>query len=286
MAVATIVIPIAPYHIDHADEAIASAEAQTVPIEVIPIMDHQQRGAGWARNQGATEADTPFIVFLDADDMLAPDFVARTIARYERGTIVYTDWVNARGKRATLPDCTEAAGWKTGEVFRLVTKLVPTVFHRLVGGFDETLAGHEDFDYYARMHLQGICEVRCPYPLVTYRSALGQRSRAVVDSGILDSLALKYQGVKNMGCCGQPSPNGAYAQNPSPQFPGDVLVIANWPGNKSQVGRVTGRVYWGGNGKKMYIDPRDADAQPNLFKRIVNVQDIAPDIDSLMDLME
>ena len=77
-----------------------------------------------------------------------------------------------------------------------------------------------------------------------------------------------------MSCCGQTPPNdNAPAGEPEAN---DVLAVALWAGNRQQRGRMTGRLYpRTGNGKQVWIDPRDVDAMPNLFRR-VNVDPLPP----------
>ena len=285
MPLATIIIPIAPYHMDCANDAVTSAEAQTVPVEIIPLVDVDSRGAGWARNRGVSRSDSPFIVFLDADDLLDPQFVERTVATYRKGVFVYTDWVNADGRRATLPNCTDETGWQDERVFHLITTLMPTAFHYYIGGFNEALPGHEDLDYYLRLHQAGVCGIRHPETLVTYRSRLGRRSASVRKSGILDTIRGKYGRMNKMGCCGNGTPNSA-AMGANQAQPGDVLAITLWQGNRTLIGRVTGRKYYGGNGKRISMDLRDAQAQPDKFKQVVSVQDISPDVDGLLDILK
>ena len=71
----SIVIPVATYHKDLAARALASVQVQTAPCIPIVIQDTEGRGAGWARNQGLAQVQTPYVVFLDADDEITPTFV-------------------------------------------------------------------------------------------------------------------------------------------------------------------------------------------------------------------
>src|SRR5690606_6765712 len=80
---ASIIIPCGPDHLHLLPRAVASAEAQTVACEVIPVIDHDRRGPGWARNRGAEQASGLFLVFLDADDELEASFVQTLARAYE-----------------------------------------------------------------------------------------------------------------------------------------------------------------------------------------------------------
>lgn len=59
-----------------ADRAIASANAQTVPVEVIR---HHGATLARARNEGAAMARTDWLCFLDADDELPPDYIEQSL---------------------------------------------------------------------------------------------------------------------------------------------------------------------------------------------------------------
>ena len=63
------------------EEAIASANAQTVPTEIIVVEDTDQHGPAWARNRGLERADTRYVAFLDADDLWEADKLERQLAK-------------------------------------------------------------------------------------------------------------------------------------------------------------------------------------------------------------
>lgn len=54
--------------------------------------EHQKRGPGAARNAGLAEARGTWILFLDADDLLAPDHLASLLAPVPDTTIVAGGW--------------------------------------------------------------------------------------------------------------------------------------------------------------------------------------------------
>jgi len=257
----TVIIPVANYHRDSFQDALTSVEQQTVPTETIVIHDEHNRGAGWARNQGARKVSTPFVCFLDADDILAPTFVEQTAQHYRQGRFVYTDWIRHDGERINLPDCTEQPGWQAGEIIQLVTTLLPTELYQAADGFDEQLPTGEDFDFYMKIRALGSCGIRCPQPLVTYRRDRGRRGNAGLNGGqyawVFDEIARRYGRAINMGCCGgdaaQAGVNGTYQQ-------GDVQVVALWNGNATMHGPVTGRKYRSGNRKRFWMSPEDAQA--------------------------
>lgn len=285
MSVCSIVIPVAGYHEDLSNDAIRSAEAQTLRCPVIVVHDRDGFGAGWARNQGVSQVETPFVVFLDADDLLDRRFVERAITSYRRAWFVYTDWYNQSGKCVELPDTTEEKGWYAGRVFHLVTTLLPTALFRHVGGFDETLSAMEDTDLYLRLRRVGVCGVRHPEPLVTYQSAKGLRGRMAAEQGLHYQLQAEFRqkyGGYQMGC-GCQSKGGPALPQGSKQA-GDVLAFATWSGNRVETSWYGPRRYRGGNGKPMWVDPRDVQARPKLWSTVSDPEADAPDVERIVEL--
>lgn len=292
MVLADIVIPVAPYHLALAERAIASAKNQSVPVTVTVQVDNERRGTGWARNAGAAQGHAPFLVFLDADDELHPDFVKQCALAYRRGAFVYSDWLLPDGTITRLPDCTTAEGWQQFRVFHLVTTLLPRALFQRVGSFDEALPAMEDTDLYLRLDAAGICGVRCPEPLVTYHVHEGQRSQQLIDGGnyaaLRASLVQRYAGKrKDMSCCGNNTPVSVIA--PDSKAEGDVLAATLWTGNRDQRGAVSGRRYRGGFGREIWIDPRDLITKDSVtgkpaFAQVLPLESLAPDVDTVLKL--
>jgi hypothetical protein len=291
MVLADVVIPVAPYHLDKAQRAIQSAKQQSVPVTVTVQVDNDLHGTGWARNKGAAQGDAPFVVFLDADDELHPDFVKQCALAYRQGVFVYSDWQLPAGEIIRLPDCTTARGWLQHKVFHLVTTLMPRALFQQVGGFDETLPGLEDMDFYLRLHSKGICGIRCAQSLVTYHTDDGQRSQRVMDSGqyapLRASIAGRYERNASMGCCGDPIP--MELPPPDGRAEGDVLAVSLWEGNRDQRGAVSGRRYRGGWQREIWIDPRDLGTKDSVtgqpaFVQIIPLEQLAPDVDTVLRL--
>lgn len=164
-------------------------------------------GAGWSRNRGAEIARAPFLVFLDADDTLAPTFLQKCIDNWRANkTIGYTDYINKaivseeelsnwseediisyipqkqealiRGKSAEY-DCERAQRQPTRDAdffyWCLVTTFIPKVWHEAIGGFDESMETFEDVLYHWTMARYGYCYTRIPEHLVSYRTYTGNR---------------------------------------------------------------------------------------------------------------
>lgn len=282
MSQLTFVIPYAPYHSDIKQQAIDSVKAQTTPCEHIVVYDDEGKGAGYARNRGLAAVHTEYVSFLDADDMLDPRFAeiclgvlehyaqsGRTDPRY-----VYTDWLEAHNEARKAPDPCEA--W-TNQTFHLVTTVLPTGKARLIGGFDEAMAGVEDVDFYVRLRIAGLCGIHVNAPLVHYREG-GQRSITARASG-QEALAQQYMsnrygGYSLMGCCGDSTPGPTGPDNEP--LEGDVLAQAQWQGNRQERGRATGRLYPRTSFPKMlYVSEVDVQAAPQHWRRIHSPQQAA-----------
>lgn len=275
----SVIIPVAPYHLDRVTAAVASCAAQTVPVEVLVVIDRERRGAGWARNRGLADVATPYVVFLDADDELLPRFAEATLAQAREGAWVYTDWLDE-----DTPYPAPACPWGR-ETRNVITTLVPTSAARAVGGFDETLGGLEDTDFYLKLRAAGLCGVCVREPLFRYRKG-GERSKAFYDTPEYHAAMRRFSetyGRKLMGECG-----GCGGGNVGPfgydaaaiigeKQDGDVLAVATWGGNRIVHGFATGRVYpRTGNGKQTWVDPRDAAAAPHLYHVVAVTPDVHP----------
>lgn len=259
----TVCIPVAPYHTELMHRAADSARHQTVGCVVQMLVDYGGRGAGWARNRLLERVDTPFVVFLDADDWLEPDFVERCQAAWQPGRYVYTDWLEDDDYYAA-PDCP----W-TNQTAHVVTTLLPTETVWAADGFDESLPGAEDTDLYVKLNVNGVCGIALHAPLFHY-SGDGRRGRAFRFGAdydpVMQEIKRRY-GHLPMGCCGDDVP-----KSPDGRQPNDVLAVALWHGNRSEYSALTGRKYPRATfGRQVWIDPRDAAARPNLWRVVQRV---------------
>lgn len=280
-----IVIPVGPYHKGLAGDAIASAQAQTFPCEVVVIEDREGRGAGWARNQGWRQGrdSSLFTVFLDADDLLAPTFIAQTLAHYQPPHYVYTDWQTEDGDIVRPPDRTDMPGWYQGRVFHTVSVLIPTALLQAVGGFDESLTAMEETDLFLRLRRLGICGVRCPDVLMTYRTRQGQRAKTARETGdgprIHDWLKQTYGDAMACGCAG----GGVAASAPqNTQQAGDVLAMSLLPYNRSLRGFATARRYFASPGAKLWVNAEDVKLDPTHWALVFDPVDIVPSTDDVL----
>jgi len=159
---------ITPYVIEHEGllaRCIQSVRGQTVPSLHIMGLDEHRHGAGYVRNALLKKVETPYVVFLDADDTVHPRFVERALSVIADGEYVYTGWQESH--RKVIPASPNAI-WKDG-TWHVITTLLPTDIVKRAGGFDPNLASLEDRDFYLRLIREYcICPVLLPEILFTY----------------------------------------------------------------------------------------------------------------------
>lgn len=262
----TIVTPVAPYHTDLLERCKASVAAQTVDCIHIVVHDVEGRGAGWGRNQGLRQVETPFVVFLDADDQIEPTFLEECLNAYDEQTYVYTDWIQDT-QVVDAPECV----WK-GKAWHCVTALLPTTWVKHINGFDENLTAGEDTHFYMKLTRGGMCGKRLARPLFRYGRE-GRRSKDFPNSLAYHALMKRLSdefGGKTMPeeCGGCGGTNLVLPDQPvNEQQPGMVLAKAVYDGNRRERGRITGTLYpRTGNGKQVWVYPEDAHAEPTKFQ--------------------
>lgn len=175
------------------------------------VIESDKRHPGGSRNLGIEAATAPMVFFLDADDFIHPETLARMLDTLAKngGYYVYCDWVayshTPDGEVAEIHQTPEydQTDW-LGHLPHSVTALIPTEWARDVGGFDETLGGWEEWDFYLKLALKGYCGTRLAEPLLGYRVTSGtirQRSLAQ-ETELKKEIFSRYKGAKIMGCCG------------------------------------------------------------------------------------
>lgn len=308
----SIIIPVGPYHADKAWRAVESVLHQSMPywellvmndtdgtlrqphtgvelgmaykgIKVVNVPAPHGVGPAVGRNLGATLAKADFLVFLDADDMLQPDFLADVVNAYntDPNHYVYTDWNSTDGKLHTAQDfdCKQLLH----EALHPVTALVPKKWHDEAGGFDTGLVGWEDWDYYLKIaNVHGHCGIRVPRALIQYDYDAGARREysLAARQTLLPTIRQRYpEGTMACGSCGKKAagtpavitPNistGVSSMVTHNTQQGMVLVTENShnQGRHSVVGART-RINYGMHvhGDTFQMQATDQAAQPHIF---------------------
>jgi glycosyltransferase involved in cell wall biosynthesis len=194
----TVVVPLYNYA-NYITEALESAAAQTVPVDLVVIDDRstdnslevarawieanahrfgravlaqndKNSGLAFTRNVGFAAADTMFVLPLDADNRLRPECAERLVAAAKENCAAF-----AYPRIEQFGDATGAFG-APYEPGRLVTAnfidamaLVRRAEWAGVGGYDHVQYGWEDYDLWCRFAETGRFGVFVDEPLAEYR---------------------------------------------------------------------------------------------------------------------
>lgn len=167
----TAIIPVAEAHKHLLPRAVYSLEQQTYTPIIRPIPDHLGAGSAAVRNMGIRAADTPFLLFLDADDFLintAIETMLLALNNNPEASYAYSDWIQfSKGKYTHHKSKEYDRKRQLHHSIHLVTTLIETEAARRVF-FDPWYKGWEDWEFYIRMGLAGYCGVRVPRELLIY----------------------------------------------------------------------------------------------------------------------
>ena len=176
MAKARVSVIITCYNLErYLGEAIESVRAQTVqPLETIVIHDgcerptmhdgthtvfrQENRGVAESRDEGVRLAKGEWLLFLDADDCLAENFIEECLKQADRADIVYPNillW-SWWGEEAPKPNVWRKAPARITPQLLLrqnevvVSSLMRRRVYEVVGGFDPQLPLFEDWDFWLK----------------------------------------------------------------------------------------------------------------------------------------
>lgn len=139
----------------------------------VRVKEVENGGPSRARNHGIQLASGEWIAFLDADDTWHPDKLAVQMA--ETGTdvqMVASDWVRGTDFRPVpSPVPTTRLTYRhmlTMNQFQTSTVVLSTPLARKLNGFDPSVDGAEDWDFWLRAS-EHTTIVKVDWPLVQYR---------------------------------------------------------------------------------------------------------------------
>lgn len=144
----------------------------------VRLVRKENSGVSATRNVGLRQARHPWLLFLDADDLLTPDALELFAAEVRRDPglqLVYGGWCRL------LPDgrLFDEVRWvPADDLFRSFSSTCAFAIHACVvrrdlvldaGGFDETLVTCEDWDLWQRLARGGLRAVEIPRRMAIYR---------------------------------------------------------------------------------------------------------------------
>lgn len=153
--------------------AVAQSLIDAHPGHAIRLISQPNTGhPSFARNRGIRETDGGYILCMDADDEIAPTFLAECVGLLEHETglsIAYTDqWRFTDDGQGTVFHCGD---WHPADLSQYLPLGVCTLFRRQAwtdaGGW--RAVGYEDWDFWMACAEAGHRGLRIPLPLYRYR---------------------------------------------------------------------------------------------------------------------
>lgn len=159
-------------------ECVDSIKEQTVlPKEIILVDDHSDEppvhrdvttlvlpknlGVAHARNEGVHISSGELLLFLDADDKLAPDFIEQCGRVIDKADIAYPNVLKfghiERNQLCDAPDevTPEYVLGESGEFGLVVTSMMHRKVYEKIGGFHRGLPVFEDWDFWIKAMFNG-----------------------------------------------------------------------------------------------------------------------------------
>lgn len=228
----SVIIPVGPRHARYVIDALDSCVAQDFPYWEAIVINNS--GAQWskipgapyarvlnpsgqvmqvgaARNLGVKESRGQLVYFLDADDWMLPTCLNKMVRAYLKSDTgyIYTDYMEMTDSRSWKPYEVkeyDQHDWKSPHAVNIL--IARADFNR-IGRFVDGLVGWEDWEFYARCAVNGVCGRRLAEPLFAYRKFTGTRrdESLKLEDDLLGLFKTTwgpyYDGEKAMtSCCG------------------------------------------------------------------------------------
>ncbi|WP_342375196.1 glycosyltransferase [Myxococcus stipitatus] len=174
---------------------------ETLDAPDLRIISKQNGGLSSARNAGLREAKGHYVLPLDADDLLQPTFLEKTVAVMEgsRDFAFVTSLVSyfiddpARVVGGWAPWGVERDALWVFNVASTCTALMERRHLEEVGGYDEWLTAYEDWDVFCSLAERGLSGTVIPEPLFQYRLRPDSMTRTTVVTDRYAVMAYLYQ---------------------------------------------------------------------------------------------
>ncbi|NTU71288.1 MAG: glycosyltransferase family 2 protein [Coriobacteriia bacterium] len=138
----------------------------------VRVIDQANAGVCAARNAGIAAVESEFAVTLDADDLIHPDFLSFTVAALDENPsagFAYT-WMVYFGLQELL---IASQPYDFDNLLRENYVNTTSLFRRsaweAAGGYDDSIGGYEDWDFWISMGESGLGGIIVPEPLFAYR---------------------------------------------------------------------------------------------------------------------
>jgi hypothetical protein len=272
--IATVITPCSLEHRQYLPKVIQSVQGLKTPVRHLIGIDLHRRGAGYVRNGLLKHVTTPYVIFLDADDEIHPEFLDHTLPHIAPQKYVYTAWSQQYSDVYPV-DANNI--WYNG-TYHLITTLLNTSDVVRAGGFDVTLSALEDTEFYVKLITDYcVCPVYVPKPLLTYTNTPNSRSKMSVQTGEDNKIKqIILQRYNKMACC-QSTPQKLFDLGEKQE--GDVLAEPLWRGNRYYTGLATGRNYGRiAYPRQFWCDPADVQRDTRNIRIVVQTSIPEPTI--------
>jgi glycosyltransferase involved in cell wall biosynthesis len=155
----------------HSREVVGAIEQQRDPR--IQVIRQPNRGLAEARNTGVSHATGEFILLLDADDTLSPDFITRAmpiLRQYDNVHIVYSWEQYMQASRDVYPCWNFEFPYLLGHNMTCPISILYRQSYLRCGGSNPNMVyNFEDYELWIRMVAKGCGGVSIPETLSNYR---------------------------------------------------------------------------------------------------------------------
>lgn len=143
-------------------EVLGRWAAEVAPLGLpVKILSEKKRGAAAARNSGLAEVTTPYVMFFDSDDIMAPNHVADFVRAIEAdpeadilGREVTIRLLDGTLHSGRFTDCDIMVNQLLHSVMATQRYVVRTELIKRVGGWNEELLGWDDWELGVRLLLE------------------------------------------------------------------------------------------------------------------------------------
>jgi glycosyltransferase involved in cell wall biosynthesis len=172
-----------------------AAAVEAIGDDGVRLIKQPNRGSAGARNAGIAAARGSFVAFLDGDDLWLPRYLEagrRAVTAPPGADMAYTDAYAFDGATGRVRRQTAMHWWQPSSApvdrdsfllellrdnFIYNSVIISRKLLEDVGGYDESVQTHEDYDLWLRIALRGNVPVRISEPQALYRMHPGQKSR-------------------------------------------------------------------------------------------------------------
>jgi hypothetical protein len=173
----------------------------------LTVLRTSNRGLSAARNFGVSRTSSPYVVTLDADDILDPRYLAATADVLDRHPEIgfVSTGIDAFGDASyqwTPPPCSITTALTRGAAHP--ASMFRRTMWQAVGGFDESSTfreGCEDLDFWISLMAAGTQGFVVPEPLLRYRVRRASLHHGKVATGdyvrLMQNVLVKHQSLVN-----------------------------------------------------------------------------------------